>query len=60
MKIKNKTIDVKTKETLDFVDITEFIEKFIKENKMKISKKILKKQLPGLKVTNTIIYLREM
>ena len=35
MKIKNKTIDVKTKETLDFVDITEFIEKFIKENKIK-------------------------
>lgn len=35
MKIENKTIDFKTKETLDFIDITEFIKKFIKESKIK-------------------------
>jgi len=35
MKIENKTIIFKTKETLDFVDITELVGKFIKESKIK-------------------------
>lgn len=34
MKIKNKTIEFQTKETLDFIDVTETVEKFIKESQV--------------------------
>lgn len=35
MNIKNKTIEFKTKQTVDFIDITENIEDFIEESKIK-------------------------
>ncbi len=34
MKIKNKTFELKTEEKLDFVDVTERIEKFVAETKI--------------------------
>lgn len=35
MKIKNKTFEYKTKKEADFIDITERVEKFISESKIK-------------------------
>jgi secondary thiamine-phosphate synthase enzyme len=35
MIIKNKTINFKTKETLEFIDVTEEVKKFIKESEVK-------------------------
>jgi len=35
MEIKNKTIEFKTTKTLDFIDITEKVEEFVKESEIK-------------------------
>ncbi len=35
MKVKNKTIEFDTKKTLDFIDVTEHAENFIKQSKIK-------------------------
>ena len=35
MEIKNKTIEIQTEKTLDFIDITDQVEKFIKDSQIK-------------------------